>query len=247
MTAREADPGPEGPPARRADGAQTLERGLGVLRMLAEAPHGLRASEVAAALGVHRSIAYRLLTALTRSHFAARDAAGRYRVGVAFYTLAQRARPPLVDVAMPVLRALAVELGATACLVVPDGAHAVAVAVVEPPGRDRASRTGSATATRSTGARRGSRCSRRGSRFPANRSVSPRSARAAGRSPTRRSPPARSASPPRSASPNPPTRRRSTSSPTAGPSRTARSRWSWRPRGGWRSCSRGRTETGPVG
>ncbi|WP_030999954.1 IclR family transcriptional regulator [Streptomyces sp. NRRL F-5630] len=134
MTAREADAGREGVPARRADGAQTLERGLGVLRMLAEAPHGLRASEVAAALGVHRSIAYRLLTALTRSHFAARDAAGRYRVGVAFYTLAQRARPPLVDLAMPVLRDLAVELGATACLVVPDGAHAVAVAVVEPPG-----------------------------------------------------------------------------------------------------------------
>ncbi|WP_306790652.1 IclR family transcriptional regulator [Streptomyces sp. NEAU-H3] len=238
MTAREADPGPEGAPARRADGAQTLERGLGVLRMLAEAPHGLRASEVAAALGVHRSIAYRLLTALTRSHFAARDAAGRYRVGVAFYTLAQRARPPLVDVAMPVLRALAVELGATACLVVPDGAHAVPVAVVEPPGPGPRF---------SYGVGHRDPLDRGGSRFPANRSASPRSARAAGRSPTRRSPPARSASPPRSASPNPPTRRRSTSSPTAGPSRTARSRWSWRRRGGWRSCSRGRTETGPVG
>lgn len=119
---------------RRADGAQTLERGLGVLRMLAEAPHGLTAAQVAAALGVHRSIAYRLLTALVRSHFATHDPAGRYRLGVAFFTLAERARPPLLDLAHPVLRELTVELGATACLVVPDGEHAVAVAVVEPPG-----------------------------------------------------------------------------------------------------------------
>ncbi|MFE9249696.1 IclR family transcriptional regulator [Streptomyces sp. NPDC007088] len=125
---------PQGAAPRRADGSQTLERGLGVLRMLAESREGLTASQVAARLGVHRSIAYRLLTTLTRTRFASRVPGGRYRVGVAFFTLAQEARPPLLDVAQPVLRELAVELGATACLVVPDGEHALAVAVVEPPG-----------------------------------------------------------------------------------------------------------------
>lgn len=120
--------------SRKADGAQTLERGMRVLRMLAESPSGLSASEIAGRLGVHRSIAYRLLTALTRQHFAARDPAGGYRIGVSFFTLAQQVRPPLLDVAQPVLRELTHRLGATACLVVPEDDCAVAVAVVEPPG-----------------------------------------------------------------------------------------------------------------
>jgi DNA-binding IclR family transcriptional regulator len=111
-----------------------LERGLTVLRVIAEAPQGLTASEVAARLGVHRSIAYRLLSALVRQEFAAKDDANRYRIGFAFFTLARQARPALLDAAQPVLRDLAAELGATACLVQPEGAHAVAVAVVEPPG-----------------------------------------------------------------------------------------------------------------
>lgn len=119
---------------RRADGSQTLERGLSVLRMLAEAPSGLTAGEVATRIGVHRSMAHRLLTSLTRKDFAARDAEGRYRVGLAFFTLAEWARPRLLDIAQPVLRELTAELDATACLVLAENDCAVAVAVVEPPG-----------------------------------------------------------------------------------------------------------------
>lgn len=126
---------------RRPDGAQTLERGLRVLRMLGEAPHGLTAGDVAAALGVHRSIAYRLLVSLVRQGFAARDerdgqgrpGSDRYRLGVQFFTLAELARPSLLDVAQPVLARLAAELNATACLVVAENDAAVAVAVVVPP------------------------------------------------------------------------------------------------------------------
>jgi len=119
---------------RRADGSQTLERGLVALRLLAEAPQGLGASEIADRLGIHRSMAYRLLTTLTRQDFAARDSTGRYRIGLSFFTLAEQVRPPLLDIAQPVLRELAGRLGATACLVVPENEHAVAVAVIEPPG-----------------------------------------------------------------------------------------------------------------
>jgi DNA-binding IclR family transcriptional regulator len=117
-----------------AEGAQTLERGLMVLRMIAEERNGLTASQVGARLGVHRSVAYRLLSALVRQGFAAKDEANRYRVGLAFFTLAELTRPPLLDAARPVLRDLATELGVVACLVVPEGKEAVAVAVVEPPG-----------------------------------------------------------------------------------------------------------------
>lgn len=119
---------------RRADGAQTLERGMTVLRALAESPRGLTAGEIAARLGVHRSIAYRLLTALTRQEFVAKGSDNRYRVGLAFFTLAERVRPRLLDVAQPVLREAAAELDATACLVVAEHDVAVAIAVVEPPG-----------------------------------------------------------------------------------------------------------------
>ncbi|GAA2775704.1 IclR family transcriptional regulator [Saccharopolyspora taberi] len=119
---------------RKTDGSQTLERGLLVLRMLAEAPEGLGASEVATRLGVHRSVAYRLLMALTRQNFASRDPEGRYRIGLEFFTLAERVRPRLLDVADPVLRELTAELDATACLVVAENGSAVAIAVIEPPG-----------------------------------------------------------------------------------------------------------------
>ncbi len=119
---------------RKADGSQTLERGMLVLRMLAEAPHGLTAGEVATRLGLHRSIAYRLLTALTRQEFVARDEHNRYRVGLAFFTLAERVRPRLLDVAQPVLHEVTAALDATACLVAAENDVAVAIAVIEPPG-----------------------------------------------------------------------------------------------------------------
>ncbi|MDR7304357.1 IclR family transcriptional regulator [Haloactinomyces albus] len=119
---------------RKADGSQTLERGLLVLRMLAEHPEGLTAGEIAAHLGLHRSIAYRLLTALTRQDFATRDAENRYHAGLSFFTLAERVRPRLLDVAHPVLHEVTAELDATACLVVAENDFAVAIAVVEPPG-----------------------------------------------------------------------------------------------------------------
>lgn len=120
---------------RAAEGSQTLERGLRALRLLAVSPDGLTATEVAAELGVHRSVAYRLLTTLVRQHFAARDAEARYRVGADLVGLAEQVRPRLREIAEGVLRRLADERGATACLVIADGDEAVAVSVVEPSSR----------------------------------------------------------------------------------------------------------------
>ncbi len=70
---------PTGTPA----GAQTLERGLAVLTELARHDAGLSTAQVAAAVGLHRTVAHRLLVSLVGTGFARRDAAGRHHVGPA--------------------------------------------------------------------------------------------------------------------------------------------------------------------
>lgn len=120
-------------PAAGPEGSQTLERGLAVLLALGAADHGLTASEVAAACGLHRSITYRLLVSLVRTGFAVRDDAGRYRPGPAATSLADRVRPRVRAVAEPVLHRLATRLDATASLVEVVGDAAVATVVAEPP------------------------------------------------------------------------------------------------------------------
>ena len=63
---------------------------------------------------------------------ARRDAAGLVHVGLGVLALARGLQPVLRELAAPVLRALAEELGMTAHLTVADGGEALAIAVVEP-------------------------------------------------------------------------------------------------------------------
>lgn len=115
-----------------AETSQTLDRGLRVLEVLAATPRGLTVTELAQAVGVNRTVVYRLVTTLEQHALARRDAAGRLHVGLAVLALARGLQPVLREVANPVLRALAEDLGATAHLTVVDGAEALAIAVVEP-------------------------------------------------------------------------------------------------------------------
>jgi len=114
----------------------TLERGLRVLRVLAEHPEGLSVSGLAAALETHRAGIYRLLGPLAEQRLVVRDEEGLYTLGLGLIELASRVRPRLQEVAMPALRTLADELGATTALTVRDGDEAVVVAVVEPRSTD---------------------------------------------------------------------------------------------------------------
>lgn len=118
--------------ARDAQPAQTLDRGLRVLRLLAEQPDGLRVAEIAVALGVHRAVVYRLLSPLEAHRLVARARDGRIRLGGGLVELARAVARTLTAVALPHMRALAEELGATATLTVARGDEAVALAVVEP-------------------------------------------------------------------------------------------------------------------
>ena len=115
-----------------AETAQTLDRGLQVLRALADAPGGLTVTELAAGLGVNRTVVYRLVTTLERRGLVRRDGRGRLHVGLGILHLAAAVHPVLRDLALPVLRELAEEVGATAHLTVAEGDEALALAVVEP-------------------------------------------------------------------------------------------------------------------
>jgi len=115
-----------------AETSQTLDRGLRVLRLLADSPHGITVSEVAEELGIGRTVVYRLVATLEQHGLARRDHAGRLHVGLGVLPLAGGLQPVLRDLALPVLRPLAERLGCTAHLTVVDGGEALAVAVVEP-------------------------------------------------------------------------------------------------------------------
>lgn len=115
-----------------AETSQTLDRGLRALEVLAEAPGGLTVTELSARLEVNRTVAYRLVTTLDQHALIRRDARGRLHVGLGVLHLAQAVQPVLRDLAVPVLRRLAEEVGCTAHLTVADGDEALALAVVEP-------------------------------------------------------------------------------------------------------------------
>jgi DNA-binding IclR family transcriptional regulator len=112
--------------------AQTLDRGLRLLQFIADTPGGLTVTEAAARLGVGRAVVYRLAATLVAHGLVRRDQAGRLRLGAAVLHLARRAQPLVVDAALPALRKLAEEVGATAHLTIAEGGEAVALAVVEP-------------------------------------------------------------------------------------------------------------------
>ncbi|GAA1058000.1 transcriptional regulator [Agromyces luteolus] len=97
-------------------GSQTLSRGIRVLEVLADADRNLTIDEVAAALGVHRSVAYRLVRTLEEHTLVTRDAAGRLALGTGLAALAAGVARDLQQVALPELTEVANELGMT-CLI----------------------------------------------------------------------------------------------------------------------------------
>lgn len=115
-----------------AETSQTLDRGLCVLRVLAECPEGLTVTELSGRLGVNRTVVYRLISTLEQHGLVRRDTRGRLYVGLGVLHLASAVQPVLRDLSVPVLRALAEAIGSTAHLTVADGDEGLALAVVEP-------------------------------------------------------------------------------------------------------------------
>ena len=76
-----------------AETSQTLDRGLRVLRVLADKPDGLTVTELASELGVNRTVVYRLVSTLEQHALLRRDARGRLHVGLGILPLGPARRP----------------------------------------------------------------------------------------------------------------------------------------------------------
>jgi DNA-binding IclR family transcriptional regulator len=119
-------------PIIAAPGSQTLARGLNALQLVADAPSGLTVQQVADGVGVHRTIAYRLLATLSQFRFIAKGDDGRYRPAAGLAVLGASFDRNVRQLSLPTLRALADDLGTTVSLLVAEGDQQVAVAVIVP-------------------------------------------------------------------------------------------------------------------
>lgn len=120
------------PPTTPAPASQTLSRGIRILEVLADARGALTIEEISAALGVHRSVAYRLIRTLELHGLVERLASGGIRLGARLAALAAGVAHDLQAEALPELTAAANELGMTCFLVVLDQEECVTLASVEP-------------------------------------------------------------------------------------------------------------------
>lgn len=118
--------------ASMKESSLTLERGLNLLQAVADAESEAPSiSDLAAAVGVSRAAVYRLLGPLQKRGLIRREGS-KVRLGLGVLSLAGRVLPQLRLAALPALRVLAEQVGATVHLTVADGMEAQAIAVVEP-------------------------------------------------------------------------------------------------------------------
>jgi DNA-binding IclR family transcriptional regulator len=128
MSVKAADAGAPTPPP----GSQTLARGLSVLEAVATSGTGLTVQQVADHAGVHRTIAYRLLSTLAQFRLVAKGEDGRYRSAAGLAVLGASFDNNVRQVSVPTLRALADDLGTTVSLLIAEGDQQVAIAVIVP-------------------------------------------------------------------------------------------------------------------
>ncbi len=112
--------------------SQTLDRGIRVLETLAEAEQPLAVAQLAAVLGVHRSIVYRIVRTLEDHRLVTRRPDGLYELGTGLATLARSVSRDLQSAALPDLADVANDTGMTAFLAVADQDECVTLLTVEP-------------------------------------------------------------------------------------------------------------------
>ncbi len=112
--------------------SQTLDRGLVALRLIATSDDSPTVAQIASELGVHRSMAYRLVRTLEAHDLVHRDGLGRCHPGHRLAELGRGVERTIRDIARPELERLAERLGMTAFLAVPSNGDALTVDSVEP-------------------------------------------------------------------------------------------------------------------
>jgi len=124
--------GSAAPEREQAPHSQTLDRGIRVLELLAEAERPVGIAALAAGLGVHRSIVYRIVRTLEDRRLVNRRPDGACELGVGLQILARNVSRGLREAALPELAAVAGDLSMTAFLVVADRDECVTLFSVEP-------------------------------------------------------------------------------------------------------------------
>lgn len=115
----------------RVSTLQTLDRGLRALEFVSRAPNGVTVNAIAEHLGVHRTIAYRIVSTLHDHHLVTRTHTGVVRLGAFAATLSRRFAPQLLHAGRPVLRELVDATGVTSFLSVAEDDECVVVLVEE--------------------------------------------------------------------------------------------------------------------
>lgn len=115
------------------DTSQTLSRGLDVLKLLASSPHPRTPAQLAAELGLSRTIIYRLVGTLVEHGLVRRAPDGTVGISAGALVLTQHVLGSVREATRDILEDLAREAAATAHFCVADGDDVLAVAVVEPP------------------------------------------------------------------------------------------------------------------
>ncbi|MCO4257235.1 IclR family transcriptional regulator [Pseudarthrobacter cellobiosi] len=118
--------------AAQASPSQTLSRGIRALEILAAAEAPLTIAELADAMGVHRSVAYRILRTLEDHSLLVRDDAGRVQPGPGLAVLARGVARNLQTAALPELTQLANALTMSAFVAVWDRDDCVTLVTVDP-------------------------------------------------------------------------------------------------------------------
>lgn len=117
--------------------SKTLHNGLQVLELLAAHPRGLTLTGVAEAVGVHRTVAHRLVRTLEAHRLCRRDGAKLITLGPGLVRLAEPVDQDLRTLARPVLEALTDAGGATAHLVVRENERQVRMLMIVEPRQAR--------------------------------------------------------------------------------------------------------------
>jgi DNA-binding IclR family transcriptional regulator len=123
---------PAGAAPAQVSPSQTLSRGIRALEIMAAASAPLTIAELADAMGVHRSVAYRILRTLEDHSLLVRDDAGRVQPGPGLAVLARGVSRNLQAAALPELTQLANALDMTAFVAVWDHHDCITLLTVEP-------------------------------------------------------------------------------------------------------------------
>lgn len=123
--------------AAPSGGLQVVSRSAQILRMFSSDRTEVRINDVAEELGIGRTSAHRYLQSLASEGFLQRVNENDYRPGPLIMGIAASmlTGPKIIDVAEPLLAALAEQTGQTAVLGLWSGSSAVAVASKEPSGK----------------------------------------------------------------------------------------------------------------